>query len=107
MEQYMREAVGSYVLYKDNLYLVTSTMGNKYKLFNPTLAGINVNGSNTEYTNKRPAIQVTYKARDYLVTGADNIVSVGKCRILKWAPNNGDRIAILALRDTKRINSID
>ena len=52
------------------------------------------------------AVVVKYKDSDYIVNNKNQIISVATGKIMKWAENNGDRIAILSLAPTQQTSEV-
>jgi len=101
--------VGRFVFNNNITYIVTQKNNNgTWQVYNPNAEGVNSKKSFSEanlIAGINKAIKVTYKDTDYLVTPKDTIISLKSNTKMKWADNNGDRKAILKLKDSKSITT--
>jgi hypothetical protein len=52
------------------------------------------------------AVVVKYKDSDYIVNNKEQIISAATGKLMEWAENNGDRIAILSLAPTQPTSEV-
>jgi hypothetical protein len=91
--------LGSYVNYKQNVYLVTALRANAQYLllWSPVKKPVQVKASSTTVCNQyKPAKLVEHLGVQYLVTAKDIIISLTSHKEMKWDDNHGIRKALLA-----------
>ena len=89
--------IGNYVEYKTGKYIICDIIADKAKILSPTLGKKFVKMVNLTFINHKPAKQVLYNGDLYIVTSLDTIISRTTNRVMCWSPENGNRVAILAL----------
>jgi hypothetical protein len=99
---------GRYVKYNDGTYIITKPLeGDKIQIYDPTQEGAKakraVSKNNVTPMDAKGHI-VTFREKEYIVTPKDTIVSLSTNKAMQWGPENGDRKAIIELRD-KQLNS--
>ena len=96
---------GRFVANNGITYIVIKKNDNgTWQVYNPNATGVNSKKSFAE-ANLTPgfnkAVKVRYRDADYLVTPKDTIISLTTGTKMEWKDNDGNRIAILKLKDTK------
>ena len=79
-----------------------------WQVYNPNATGANSKKSFAESnltTSFIKAVKVRYRDADYLVTPKDTIISLTTGTKMDWKDNDGNRIAILKLKDTKPVTN--
>jgi hypothetical protein len=79
-----------------------------WQVYNPKATGANSKKSFAESnltTSFIKAVKVRYRDADYLVTPKDTIISLTSGTKMDWKDNDGNRIAILKLKDTKSVTN--
>ena len=79
-----------------------------WQVYNPNATGANSKKSFAESnltTSFIKAVKVRYRDADYLVTPKDTIISLTTGTKMEWKDNDGNRIAILKLKDTKPVTN--
>jgi hypothetical protein len=79
-----------------------------WQVYNPKATGANSKKSFAESnltTSFIKAVKVRYRDADYLVTPKDTIISLTTGTKMEWKDNDGNRIAILKLKDTKPVTN--
>jgi hypothetical protein len=99
---------GRYVKYNGGTYIITKPLeGDKIQIYDPTQEGAKakraVSKNNVTPMDAKGHI-VTFREKEYIVTPKDTIVSLTTNKAMKWDADNGDRKAIIELRD-KQLNS--
>jgi hypothetical protein len=99
---------GRYVKYNGGTYIITKPLeGDKIQIYDPTQEGAkakrSVSKNNVTPMDAKGHI-VTYREKEYIVTPKDTIVSLTTNKAMQWGPENGDRKAVIELRD-KQLNS--
>lgn len=95
--------VGKYVTYKEKPYLVVQLIGETVRIINPNIDGPNrnlcVSPSNLTEINCPPAVLVSYRGTNYMVTGAKQpqVISMTSFKAMKWPENHGIRKEVLSL----------
>jgi len=99
---------GRYVKFNDAVYIVTKINANKtIQIYNPTKegAGSKVSVAERNLTPMAESAQiVSYKDQQYMVTPKGNIISMATFKQMKWAENDGNRLAIMELAKTPAKN---
>lgn len=93
--------VGNYVLYKGNHYLIVDVRDSKRLILNNEGNKLQVNVSSLTATTLPPAVKLSYRGSEYLVTVKGLIISLATDKVMKWDENHGCRVAILQLAKTK------
>jgi hypothetical protein len=93
--------IGSFVKYQGSTYIITQFNENgTVQIYNPLLEGaaakISVSKANVEILSSKAKI-VNYKEVDYIVTPKGTIISLTTNKVMEWAENDGNRVAILNL----------
>lgn len=94
---------GRYVKYNDGTYIITKPLeGDKIQIYDPTQEGAkakrSVSKNNVTPLDTKGQV-VTYREKEYIVTAKDNIISLTTNKIMNWSEENGDRKAIIELRN--------
>ncbi len=94
---------GRYVKYSGGTYIITKPLeGDKIQIYDPTQEGAKakrgVSKNNVTPMDAKGHI-VTYREKEYIVTPKDTIVSLTTNKAMQWDADNGDRKAIISLRD--------
>jgi hypothetical protein len=100
---------GRFVANQGVTYIVIKKNDNgTWQVYNPNATGANSKKSFSE-ANLTPgankAIKVRYRDADYLVTPKDTIISLTTGTKMEWKENDGNRIAILKLKDGKPVSN--
>lgn len=91
----MNIETGSYVEYKNDVYLAFSH-GEMLHIINPCSGTkLHVAARSVQPTRFRPALVVKAANGEYVVTRKGNIFSVKTCRKMAWGSENGVRRAII------------
>ena len=98
---------GRYVKYNGGTYIITKPLeGDKVQIYDPTQEGAKakrgVSKNNVTPMDAKGHI-VTYREKQYIVTAKDTIISLTTNKAMNWGAENGDRKAVLELRD-KQLN---
>lgn len=93
--------VGSYVSYKDTTHVVVELRGNLAVILNPTKgnAKLQVAVKNLVAVANGNTVVVEYQGNEYIVTHKFTIISLRTGRVMNWAENDGNRVAIIKLRN--------
>ncbi len=95
---------GSYVEYKGTTYMVVGHANGLVKIINPLVGNAKrqVKPCNLVILSFTPALTISLKGAEYLVTTKGIIISLTTGRLMKWADDNGNRITLLALAKARQ-----
>lgn len=95
--------IGQYVSYKEDVFIVTKVLDDgKYQIYNPTKEGAQAklavkSESILPFRTLFANIVELNPGESYIVTPKDAIISLTSNKIMKFLPNDGKRLKILAL----------
>ena len=102
--------VGSYVKYKNSLYLVVRITGEMILLLSSSKGKVQVHQRNVELLGLDKAVQVqfpTLSGNYYLVEKDNRIISLTSHKVMKWDSNHGLRKGIILEADEVRSDILD